>query len=162
MKTALSLSIARYVGIGAAICVPAIVVAQALPNFGANQVLRANQLQTLTTVLDDMRSRVLRLEASSGVALTKSNIYPQSNNSGSIPQNGTGLAQASCEDENDILVGCSCEGQQDGVNSLQFDLRRVTASNRLDGESTCVCQGVNVGTNAARVLIATAQCLEIP
>jgi hypothetical protein len=161
MKNAFTL--ARYVGLGLAVCVPALVVAQVpLPTFGANQVLRAEQLQTLRNELEGTRARVLELEANSGVALSKGNIYTQSNNSGPIPQNGTALAQANCEDENDILVGCSCEGQQDGVNSLQFDLRRVTASNRLDGESTCVCQGVNVGTNAARVLVATAQCLDIP
>jgi hypothetical protein len=124
--------------------------------------LRAADVEQLRDALADAVTRINELQANAGVALNKANLYTVEASSGPIPQNGAALGQADCEDDNDILVGCSCEGREAGVNSIQFDLRRVTASNRLDGESFCVCQGVNVGSNATRVLVAIAQCLEIP
>jgi hypothetical protein len=164
MKTSLPLTMARRLGIGLAICVPALVVAQTtLPNFGRNQVLQADQLNTLVSALNETRSRVDTLQANAGVAFRKENLYPIEDSSEAVAQNGSALAQASCADNNDLLVGCSCEGRESGgANSLQFDLRRVTASNRTDGESFCVCQGVNVGTNVSRVLFAVGQCLRVP
>src|SRR5690349_13359895 len=151
MKTSLPLVMARRLGIGLAICVPALVVAQTLPNFGRNQVLQADQLNSLVSALNETRSRVDRLQANAGVAFTKENLYPIEDSSEAVAQNGVGTAQASCTDDNDILVACGCEGREmGGTNSLQFDLRRVTPSNRTDGDSFCICQGVNVGTNVSR------------
>jgi hypothetical protein len=154
---------ARRLGIGLAICVPALVVAQTLPNFGRNQVLQADQLNSLVSALNETRSRVDTLQANAGVAFTKENLYPIEDPSDPVAQNGVGLAQASCADDDDLLVGCGCEGRESGgTNSLQFDLRRVTSSNRQDGESTCICQGVNVGTNVSRILVAVGPCLRVP
>jgi hypothetical protein len=160
---------ATYIGIAASFAVPTVVIAaqqQRNPpadgTFAAQTLLRAADVEQLRDALADAVTRVNELQANAGVALNKANLYPIEGSSGPIPQNVIGLAQASCEDDNDILLGCSCEGREAGVNSLQFDLRRVTASNRLDGESFCVCQGANVGSNATRVLLAIAQCLEIP
>jgi hypothetical protein len=159
---------AIYLGIASSIAVPALVIAQqqqrnppADGTFAAQTLLRAADVEQLRDSLDDAIRRINDLQAN--VVFTKENLYPIEDSSEAVAQNGSALAQASCADNNDLLVGCSCEGRESGgANSLQFDLRRVTASNRTDGESFCVCQGVNVGTNVSRVLFAVGQCLRVP
>jgi hypothetical protein len=155
-----------YLGIAAGIAVPAVVIAQQQQRnppvdgtFAAQTLLRAADVEQLRDALADAVARINELQAS---ALTKGNIYsPTPASSGPIAINGTGTANTSCSD-NDILVGCSCEGRFNGTNQLAFDLRRISASNRLDGASFCTCQGVNVGDNDGRELVAIAQCLEVP
>jgi hypothetical protein len=158
---------AMYLGVAASISVPAVVIAQqqqrnppADGTFGAQTLLRAADVEQLRDALADAITRINDLQAN--VTFTKGNIYaPTPGTSGPIAINGVGTATTSCED-NDILVGCSCEGRFNGTNQLAFDLRRVSSSNRLDGTSFCTCQGVNVGTNDGRELVSIAQCLEVP
>lgn len=159
MKTSSPLTIARVVGVGLAICVPALVVAQ-LPTFNANQVLRADQLNSLVAALNETRARVDLLQANAGVALTKDNLYEREGNSGPIATNGIARADASCDQE-DVLVNCSCEGRLDGINQLSFEIRRIRASNPSNGISSCTCQAANIGSDG-RSLFAIAICLDLP
>lgn len=162
---------AQYAGIAAIIAIPAIVIAQQdLPQrnppsdntFAAQTLLRAGDVEQLRDALADAIARINALQANAGVAVVKENLYEVVDESDPVPQNGNGLANVSCADQDDILLGCSCEGREAGVNSLQFDLRRFTHSNRRGNASFCACQGANVGSNVARTLVATAQCLTVP
>jgi hypothetical protein len=161
MKTALPLTMARYIGIGVAICLPTLVVAQTLPTFGANQVLRAEQLQILSDAIAEARRAIDELQGSGVLIKNNTNIYEQEADSGPIPTNSNALAQASCRDPNDVLLNCSCEGRFNGVNQLSFELRRVRSSNPANSASVCTCQGTNVGSEG-RSLFAIAQCVVVP
>jgi hypothetical protein len=158
----------QYVGIGASILIPALVIAQQQRNppadntFAPQTLLRAGDVEQMRDALADALVRINQLEANAGAPVSKAAIYPVSADSGPIAQNAAGTAQVSCTGDADILVSCSCVGREGASNSLQFDLRSVDGNNRLDGESFCRCQGVNVGTNVARNLIATAFCLPAP
>jgi hypothetical protein len=156
----------KYAGVFAAVLLPALVIAQQQTNppgpgtFVAGRLLLASDIEQMRVALTGALARINQLEANAGI--TKGDIYPVSADSGPIAQNGVATAQAFCADDTDILVSCSCVGREAGANSLQFDLRSIDADNRLDGESLCRCQGVNVGSNVARNLIATAYCLPAP
>lgn len=158
---------AWYLGVAASIAVPALVIAQQQRNppadgtFAAQTLLRAGDVEQLRDALADAIARINALEANAGVVLDKANMYEVSGDSGPISQNANALGEARCQDENDILTGCSCEGRFNETNQLSFELRRVAASNRANGVSFCSCQGVNVGSEG-RSLRATAQCLTVP
>lgn len=156
MKPSFPLTLARRLGIVLAICVPAWVVAQPmLPTFGRGQVLQAEQLNALVAAVN-------ALQANAGVALTKQNLYSIRAESPPITQNNDGVAVATCADPNDVIVSCQCQGLLGTSNSPQIDLRRAGSSNREDGSSFCVCQGVNVLSDAPRILVASGECLPIP
>jgi hypothetical protein len=158
----------KYAGVLAAVLIPALVIAQQQTNppgpgtFVAGRLLLASDIEQMRVALAEALARINQLEANAGAPLSKAAIYPVSADSGPIAQNAAGTAQVSCTGDADILVSCSCVGREGASNSLQFDLRSVDGNNRLDGESFCRCQGVNVGTNVARNLIATAFCLPAP
>ncbi len=168
MKADFKLQWPQYLGIAASVLIPALVIAQQQRNppadntFAPQTLLRAGDVEQMRDALADALVRINQLEANAGNPLSKATLYTVSVDSGAIAQNAAGTAQVSCAADSDILVSCSCVGREGAANSLQFDLRSVDANNRLDGESFCRCQGVNVGSNVARNLIATASCLPVP
>lgn len=161
---------AQYLGIAASIAVPAIVIAQqqqrnppADGTFAPQTLLRAADVEQLRDALADAIARINELQANAGVTLTKENLYERVNESAPAAPNAVALANSACDDNNDILVGCSCEGRLDGTNNLAFDLRRMSMNNRSDNSSVCTCQGLNTALdNGARTLRAVAQCLTVP
>ena len=165
MKTSSSRNLARYAGIGLALCIPALVLAQTLPdpdNLQAGDILRAQDLLQMRDALQSALSSITRLEGQAGVPFTKAEVYERVDTSEPIPQNLDGTASAACDNTNDILIGCSCQGRQGTANSLQLDLRQVTMNNARGNTSSCTCQAVNVGTNVSRTVVATAQCVPGP
>jgi hypothetical protein len=163
-----TVKIARYLGLGAAILVPALVVAQQQVNpptvpFADNDILRASEVRQLRNALVEAIARINSLEQNAGPALTKANVYSIEGRSEPIPANSAeALAQVRCVGESDILLTCGCQGLLEGINSPQFELRRVDAIQNPNDASECVCQAENVGTNVARVLVARGSCLTVP
>ena len=73
MKSSLRSALVKYLGTVIAVLVPAVVIAQALPSFGDNTVLRASDMRALRDNLDD---RIAALESRVGaLALTKADVY---------------------------------------------------------------------------------------
>jgi hypothetical protein len=166
-----SSKLARYAGLAAAICVPALVVAQQQTNpptapFADNDLLRASEVRQLRNALVEAIGRINTLEANTaGVAIAKGDVYSVAAESAPVAQNGTGTIEALCEDGNDVMLSCGCGGLNAtaGTNDTQFDLRNIDLGQRVVGQAAgCLCQADNVGNNVARVLEATGLCLRVP
>lgn len=158
----------RYAAVGAAVLIPTLVIAQQQqrnpPNdgtFAANALLRASDVEQLRDALADAIARLNTLQADSG-GITKEDTYPITESSAPVAQNDVGLAQAFCDDANDILIACGCRGFENGFNSQQFNVKRITTTNVIGNISSCVCQAANVGSNVARVLEASGTCIRVP
>jgi hypothetical protein len=159
----------QYLGIGASILIPALVIAQQQRNppadntFAPQTLLRAGDVEQMRDALADALVRINQLEANAGI--TKDDLYLVTGNSEPTLQNGTALGVAECADADDIMITCGCQGTITGEgtsNQAQFDLRTVNHSNTVGDQSFCSCQGDNVGSNVARVLVARATCLAVP
>jgi hypothetical protein len=164
MKTAIPLTVARYAGIGLAICVPAILVAQApLPGFGDNQVLRGADLRLLRDAVATARDNITRLQTT---AIQKALIH-QVTAVVAAPPNATPSVVASCDDT-EIMLHCGCRGlasatdpdHLNGANSTGMDLRMVLLRNPTTTPD-CICQAQNSGTNASAGLVAIATCVPV-
>lgn len=172
MDSRLTRRIAQYVGIGAAVIVPALVVAQQATNppttnFAAGELLRASDIDQLRDALVEAIGRINALEAGQTGPLRKSNVYlaPEAIVPNAI--NDIVSATSSCTNGADLLVDCSCYGRStagtDATNSTSMDLRQVRSRNNASAgvNSACSCTGRNSGSNPDAVLIAQATCLRI-
>jgi hypothetical protein len=159
-----ALTIARYVGVATAVCVPALVVAQLPPasNLEAGDVLRAQDILQIRNALDDALRRIALLEQR---AINKAGLRPEPAVV-AAPPNATPAAVAECDDD-EIMLNCGCRGLTNitadplnGTNNTSMDLRMVLVRNAADAAS-CTCQAQNVGTNADAALAAIAWCLPV-
>lgn len=165
MKKGRTPNIARYLGVAAAVCVPALVLAQALPpvnNLEPGDVLRAQDVLQIRNALDNALSRIALLEQR---AINKSGLRPESAVV-AAPPNATPAAVAECDDD-EIMLNCGCRGlvnttadPLNGTNNTSLDLRMVLVRNAT-GTPSCTCQAQNVGTNAEAALAAVAWCLPL-
>jgi hypothetical protein len=152
----------RYLGIAAAVFVPAMVIAQQLPpdnTFTPNALLRAESLEQMRDALAVALDRINALEQQ---RLTRENLYEVRGEAPLSVAGGSSTAQAVCND-NDVLLNCSCHGElpPNGTNSTVQTLTRIVTRNTRDGSSSdCVCQAEIAASG--RVLVADATCLLVP
>ena len=145
MNTSKMLKIARAAGIGAAILVPAWVVAQTLPNFAPGNLLRAQDLQDLRSNLD---GRIRALEgrpANPSAPNLVVSVGAPANALASSPVS----ASAACS--TGVAVSCSCEST--GTFTRLLD---VVLSN-----GTCFCQYFNEDLTRTTTVTASANCLTL-
>jgi hypothetical protein len=158
-------TIARYLGVAAAVCVPALVLAQALPlpaNLEPGDVLRAQDVLQIRNALDNALGRIALLEAR---AINKSGLRPETAVV-AAPPNATPAVVASC-DADELMFNCGCRGLSSingdpltGTNNTSMDLRMVLVRD-ANATPSCTCQAQNVGTNADAALAAVAWCLPV-
>jgi len=161
MNKAHLLTLARYMGIAAAGFVPALVVAQSLPNPGnlqAGRVVLADDILRMRTAIEQLQ----------GAAIPKSRIY-QVPAVVAAPAPGVPEISASCRSPNDLMLHCGCRGISSATdpnplapasNNTVMDLRRVLILNPTT-TPTCSCQAQNQGTNADAGLVAVATCVPL-
>ena len=141
MNTSKMLKIARAAGIGAAILVPAWVVAQTLPNFEPGNLLRAQDLQNLDGRIRALEGRPANPSAPNLVV----SVGAPANALASSPVS----ASAACS--TGVAVSCSCEST--GTFTRLLD---VVLSN-----GTCFCQYFNEDLTRTTTVTASANCLTL-
>lgn len=166
MKTTNAVRWARYLGIGAAVLVPAWVVAQTvgdLPlttNLEPNDVLRSQDLQAMRNALATLIGRVAALEGRPQVSTGL--LYNARVTQLAIAPGGLDSVSGTCDDATDVMVNCGCRGLSDvGTNSTFFQLRQSRIDVPVGSTARCVCQGFNSGGTSSN-LVATATCLRLP
>ncbi len=139
----------RPLGVALAILMPAAVVAQ-VAQFRQGDVLTAAQLNVL----------VNRLNQLEGQALRKSDVYERSAQSAPLPQGEQARVDITCQDNNDILLDCSCGASTAG--GFAVDVRRVASSQRGDNlPAICQCNGLAVAASSSQLVTAVASCLAV-
>jgi len=141
MNTSKMLKIARAAGIGAAVLVPAWVVAQTLPNFEPGNLLRAQDLQNLDGRIRALEGRPANPSAPNLVV----SVGAPANALASSPVS----ASAACS--TGVAVSCSCEST--GTFTRLLD---VVLSN-----GTCFCQYFNEDLTRTTTVTASANCLTL-
>lgn len=133
----------RPVGIAATLLVPAVVVAQSV-SFAPGEVLSVRKMNDLANL-----------------APSKANVYEIDSIDGPILNSGaTGEVNASCRDETDILLSCSCAGAR---LTNAYEVRRVESNRNGAAASTCNCALQNRSTTTGSGPIrARATCLSVP
>lgn len=151
----------RYLGVAAAILVPALVVAQSLPSaqsFQAGQVLRANDVLLLRDALENALARIAQLEAT---AVVKSSIYNVVGTSTATLSTGQRANATAACDAGDVAIACSCGGAAGGVGAVDMDTRSFLLRNPPAAASTCDCNGEWLGAGTAQVSTQVT-CLDVP
>jgi hypothetical protein len=162
--------IAQYVGVGAAVIVPALVVGQDTDrlegiNVSPGALLRAQDVQLLRDSLLIAADRISNLESrlnnNDGPTISKANIRPAITSTATVLPGAIATTTASCDAVGDIAIGCSCGGDTGAgtSGSPQIDQRIFVISNPSGSASSCTCQGQNVGTSQSQRIVAIVTCL---
>lgn len=162
MKKLVNLRLMRCLGIAAAICVPAAVVAQlqqrpppADGTFAPNQVLRASQIEGLRDALADAIARIDQLQnrpaqAASPAALASYTTAPVTaliEPGGIVDRHTSGACNAG-----DIAMSCNCDGNVAAIQIERFVLDRVTR--------TCNCTYFNSNPTLRQTVSTSVNCLD--
>lgn len=146
----------RYLGAAVAVLVPALVLAQTIPDFSPGNVLRARDLQLLSDALRTVLSNVADLENRVGnLVLSKDRVYPVTGPV-TVASGAAAAPSTSCEANADIMLTCGCDGN--GSSRMVVHTLTVTGSDNAAARTTCTCNMVSSGTTIAR---AVATCLRV-
>lgn len=146
----------KYLGAAIAVLVPAVVLAQAMPQFTAGNIVRAIDLQTMSNALRDVLPKVSSLETRVGnLVLSKDRVYPV-NTPLTLVSGAAGNPKTSCADNADIMLTCGCDGN--GSSRMVVHTLTVTGSDNAAARTECSCNMVSSGTTIAR---AVATCLRV-
>lgn len=162
--------VVRYVGVGGALLVPALVAGQDIQllqnlNLGDGAVLRGQDIRAMREALVAAVARIndleSRLDSTQGAGISKANLQPPIVNAVLAPAGTRRTATARCELPGDIAIDCNCSGDTgEGTSgSPLMDQRIIQTINPAGGLSQCDCVGENVGTNDNQRLIAVVTCL---
>jgi len=151
-------SIASYLGIAAAVLVPALVVAQQ-QRFAAGNVLTASSLNSLVDRIAALEAQLQTQQQGGGVS--KGQLYFTPPVANTLDPGEVGNVRATCnESAADIMLSCSCGGQTPGSNSgnSNLDTRSSVVQNPAGAPSTCECSGENLSDVAVNIF-ALGWCL---
>jgi hypothetical protein len=157
MKSPSRSTVIKYVGTAVAVLVPAIVVAQSMPDFVAGNILRARDLQTLSDALEQVLPRVSAVETRVGaLTLSKDRVYSPPAGNTPVSDGAGATASSSCMAPADIMLTCSCNGA--GSTQIVLHTITVTGNDTPGTAAQCTCNMVSSGAVTARAL---ATCLRV-
>ncbi len=133
----------RPLSVAAALAIPAIVMA-ATVQFSPGSRLTADLLNQL-----------------SARTLDKTLVYVGTAVQTSLDPGEGSSAEAACEEEEDILLNCSCHAASPNTRTLDVRTIEVRGNDSATVRSTCRCNGINDAATA-QVLIATPTCIDLP
>jgi hypothetical protein len=162
MRKLSNLRFVRWLGVAAALCVPAAVVAQlqqrpppAEGTFAPNQVLRASQIDGLRDALADAIARIDQLQnrpAQSPAAVPRA--YTTLPTTAPIEPGGVVDRHISgaCS-EGDIAMSCNCDGSVAAIQIERFVLSPATR--------TCNCSYFNSNPSVRQTVSTSVNCLDV-